>query len=248
MSDLKLARPTSFYQFLKQWLSQRWPWVLTLLLGVLIPLQIFLVLAFEIWRHQGGFQWDISTLERIHRSANPTLDAFVTTFTHFGTAWGVFPAPALISIALLFYRRWRSLTYFLVTVLGCGLINHTAKVFLHRDRPSLWAYPETQGFSFPSGHAMSSMVLVAALVVLSWKTSWRWRTLSLGSVFVVAIGWTRLYLGVHYPSDILAGWMVALAWAVGMSLIVRPHFHPPHLLNTPPEILEDEMEDSLLKN
>ncbi len=44
-----------------------------------------------------------------------------------------------------------------------------------------------------------------------------------GGLFVVAIGWTRIYLGVHYPSDILAGWLVSIGWAVGVSLIVRPH-------------------------
>lgn len=51
---------------------------------------------------------------------------------------------------------------------------------------------------------------------------WRWFVVFIGSLFVLAIGWTRLYLGVHYPSDIVAGWMASVAWAVGVSLLIKP--------------------------
>ncbi|MCV3212121.1 phosphatase PAP2 family protein [Plectonema radiosum NIES-515] len=78
-------------------------------------------------------------------------------------------------------------------------------------------------YAFFSGHAMTSMTLIAVLVVLAWNSNLRWLVLIFGSLFVVAIGWTRLYLGVHFPSDILAGWMVALAWAIGVNLIIKPH-------------------------
>jgi undecaprenyl-diphosphatase len=71
---------------------------------------------------------------------------------------------------------------------------------------------------------MSSMTLVAVLVILTWGTRWCWLVLITGSLFVVAIAWTRLYLGVHFPSDILAGWLVSIAWSIGVSLILRPHF------------------------
>ncbi len=237
-------RLQSFTQFFKQWLRQHGRSLLLLLLGVYIPLQIFVVLALEICRHQGVLAWDLSILQVIHATASTQLDVFARNFTYFGTQWGVFPGSALIAIGLLVYRRWRSLTYFLITVLGCGLINHSAKVFLHRDRPNLWQYYSPHGFSFPSGHAMSSMVLVAALAILLWRTRWRWLVLGLGSVFVVAIGWTRLYLGVHYPSDVLAGWLVSLAWAIGVSVLVKPHLSPPNLLE--PEAIEEVPEDELI--
>jgi undecaprenyl-diphosphatase len=70
---------------------------------------------------------------------------------------------------------------------------------------------------------MMSMTLVATLVILTWGSVWCWVVLIVGSLFVLAIAWTRLYLGVHFPSDILAGWMVSIAWAIGVSLIIRPH-------------------------
>ncbi|MBE9019165.1 phosphatase PAP2 family protein, partial [Chroococcidiopsidales cyanobacterium LEGE 13417] len=64
--------------------------------------------------------------------------------------------------------------------------------------------------------------LVAVLVILSWGSRWRWWVLAIGTIFVLVIGWTRLYLGVHYPSDILAGWTASIAWAVGVSWVIKP--------------------------
>jgi membrane-associated phospholipid phosphatase len=70
---------------------------------------------------------------------------------------------------------------------------------------------------------MTSMTLVMILLVLSWYSPWRRIVLTVGSFYVLVIAWTRLYLGVHFPSDILGGWMVALAWAIGISLIIKPN-------------------------
>jgi membrane-associated phospholipid phosphatase len=95
---------------------------------------------------------------------------------------------------------------------------------MHRVRPHLWESkaPELD-FAFPSGHSMTSMTLFIVLLILAWKTKWRLPVLILGSLYVLTIAWTRLYLGVHFPSDILAGWMVSFAWAMGVYLLIRPH-------------------------
>ncbi|NJO42641.1 MAG: phosphatase PAP2 family protein [Cyanobacteria bacterium CRU_2_1] len=217
----------SFGEFTKQWFGRNWQVLLFVLLGLYAPLMVFGFLALQIWKHESGLTWDVSIMMAIHASAQIKLDILAARLTDFGTKLGVLPMTIILSLVLLYLRRWRSLTYFLITMIGCGLINHTAKAFLHRVRPSLWDYPRLTSFSFPSGHAMSSMVLVAALIILTWGTRWCWVVLMFGSVFVVAIGWTRLYLGVHYPSDILAGWMMSIAWAVAVSLIVRPRLTQP---------------------
>jgi undecaprenyl-diphosphatase len=65
------------------------------------------------------------------------------------------------------------------------------------------------------------MTFVVALVILTWGSRWCWSVLLGGGLFVVAIAWTRLYLGVHFPSDILAGWLLSIAWAVTVSLFFR---------------------------
>lgn len=214
----------SFLKFLKNLIVSHWRSLLLLLIGVGLPLLVFGELAEDVWEKQGGFPWDESILLAIHSTSNPQLDVFASTLTHFGVFWGVFPVAMVISIILLLKRRWRSLAYLLPTLLGSIVINRTAKVLLHRVRPHLWESPAPEfDYGFPSGHAMSSMTLVAALVILAWGTRWCWWVLLVGGLFVLAIAWTRLYLGVHYPSDIIAGWMASLAWAIGVSLLIRPH-------------------------
>jgi undecaprenyl-diphosphatase len=212
----------SFFRFVQQLLITHWRSLLLLLLGVFLPLQVFGELAEDVWENEGGFPWDVPLLLAIHTTANPQLDVVVTMLTKLGVFWGVFPIATVTALALFNRRRWRSLTYLIVTLLGSIIINRTAKVLLHRVRPHLWESPAPEfDYGFPSGHAMSSMTFVAVLVILTWGSRWRWLVLIVGTIFVLVIGWTRLYLGVHYPSDILAGWMVSVGWAVGVSLIIR---------------------------
>ncbi len=214
-------RLQSFIDFLQQWGQRNWQSLL-LFLGSYIPLAIFAILAIQVWQVEGGLWWDVAILRTIHATAQPPLDAIAPILTNFGTIWGVIPASVGIGIGLLYARRWRSLIYWLIALGGCGLISHFAKIWLHRGRPSLWDYPPLSNFSFPSGHAMASMGFVVALIVLTWNANWRIWVWLLGSGFVASIAWTRLYLGVHYPSDVLAGWMLSVAWVIGISAIVKP--------------------------
>lgn len=217
-------RLQSFLIFLKHLLIVRRGSLLLLLLGIYLPLQVFGELAEEVWENEGGFPWDVPILLAIHSTASPQLDIFASKLTQLGVFWGVFPVAIAISLALFNCKRWRSLVYFVTTLLGSIVINRTAKLLLHRVRPHLWESPAPEfDYGFPSGHAMSSMTLVVAMVVLTWGSRWRWLVWILGSLFVLSIGWTRLYLGVHYPSDILAGWTASVAWATGVSLLIRPY-------------------------
>lgn len=214
----------SFLNFIKQLLVAHWRSLLLLLLGVYLPLQVFEQLAMEIWKHQGGFPWDEPILLAIHATSQTQLDVFAQILTKFAAPSNVLTVSVAIALVLFLQRRWRSLTYLLTSIIGSTIINRTAKILLHRARPELWVSPSPElDYAFPSGHAMLSMTLVAALVILTWGSPWRRPILAVGSLYVVAIGWTRLYLGVHFPSDILAGWMVSLAWVIGVSLLIRPH-------------------------
>jgi membrane-associated phospholipid phosphatase len=222
-TDLSKLIP-SFLNFSKKLLVARWRSLVLLLIGVYLPLQIFGLLAVEVWKNEGGFPWDVPILIAVHSTAQAQLDVMAVTLTQFGRIRIVLAVVAIIGLVLLVQKRWRSLTYLLTTEIGSAIINGTAKEFMHRVRPHLWdsLAPELS-FSFPSGHSMTSMTLVAALVILTWGSVWCWVILIAGSLFVLGIGWTRLYLGVHFPSDILAGWMVSIAWAIGVSLVIKPY-------------------------
>lgn len=213
----------SFFQFFKRWIKRYWRSLLSLLIGVYLPLQIFALLALQIWQREGGLEWDVWLLNIIHATADHTVDQAAEALTVFGTVVGLAPFVMAIALVLLRQNRWRSLVYLLTTLLGSAIINRVAKTFWHRIRPSLWeaGYPLPHSFSFPSGHAMTSMVFVAVSIILI-ESRWRGIVLVLGGLYVLLIGWTRLYLGVHYPSDVLAGWMLSIAWATGMDLLIKP--------------------------
>ncbi|MBD1913658.1 MULTISPECIES: phosphatase PAP2 family protein [unclassified Leptolyngbya] len=223
MIEAKLKRHLrSFWAVSKTWVISHRASLLLLLVGVFLPLQVFGELAEDVWENEGGFSWDVPILLAIHARANPQLDAVVTILTRFGVFWGVFPAAIIISIFLLLRRRLHRLTYFLITLLGATVLNRVAKAMLHRVRPQLWTSPAPElDYGFPSGHAMASMTLVVALIVLTWGSYWCWVVALAGGAFVLMIGWTRLYLGVHYPSDILAGWAASIAWAIGVKMLIR---------------------------
>jgi membrane-associated phospholipid phosphatase len=220
--------PSTTMTPLKNWLHRHGRSLLVLALGFYLPLQIFVAIALRVWQLQGGLDWDVAILNAIHSHASSTLDWLAPRLTNLGSVWTVFPIAVAIAIWLITQQRWRPVLYFTITLLGCALINRTAKTLWQRARPDLWqsTYPLPTDFSFPSGHAMTSMVFVAALLGLPLGNRGRWLVLILGGLYALSIAWTRLYLGVHYPSDIVAGWMVAIAWAVGISQLVKLNIRP----------------------
>jgi undecaprenyl-diphosphatase len=231
----------SFLGFLKRVLQAHWSSLLLLLIGICLPLLGFQALAMVILRDQGGFAWDDSILLAIHATATPLLDKIARTVTSTGGFHGITLLTTTVGLTLLVRKRWRSLLYLVITLGGSGLLNVVAKTALHRVRPQLWEQLTPKlGFAFPSGHAMGSMSLVMALVILTWGSRWSWLVGLGGTGFVVTIAWTRLYLGVHFPSDILAGWLAAIAWSIGVSLVIRPHLTRPDAIDevkaTPEEL------------
>lgn len=186
--------------------------------GVLLPLWAFAELADEVHEME-AFVFDQPLLLWAQTQGGAGLDRFFLAITHAGYAHGVIPVAVLLVLALLAGRRWREATFAGVSMVGASLLNMGAKRFFARDRPDLWESiaPEAT-FSFPSGHAMGSMALATVLVLLAWPTRWRWPAAVLLGSFVLLVGLSRIYLGVHYPSDIIAGWVAALAWVVGVYL------------------------------
>jgi undecaprenyl-diphosphatase len=215
------------------WLRMHRLRLLVLFAGVLIPLWIFGALAEDVL-DQESFFFDVPILLFMHMHATPVLDLLMIFFSLIGYRFGVVPIDLLVVLIFLWRRRWGDALFWSLAIGGAAILNLAAKQSFDRIRPQLWLSiaPETT-FSFPSGHAMGSMALAAALVVLLWPTRWRWLTLVVGSVFVLLVGLSRVYLGVHYPSDIVAGWMASLAWVTGVSLVLygrlakpTPHAEP----------------------
>ncbi|MBF2066037.1 MAG: phosphatase PAP2 family protein [Calothrix sp. C42_A2020_038] len=213
-------------------LLNNWRSLLLLFIGVYIPLQLFELLAIKVWQYEGGFPWDIPILLGIHQTVNPQLDVFALILTDIGSPKTLVAILLLISLVLTLTKKWRLCAYLIIAGLGSNAINRAGKVFFHRVRPHLWesTYHEAS-FAFPSGHAMASFTFAAILLILAWQTRFALMTLIFGAFFVPGVAWTRLYLGVHFPSDIIAGWLVALAWVVGVYIVIQPHKNQTNLIN-----------------
>lgn len=127
----------------------------------------------------------------------------------------------LISLYLLFKKKRRDLAvwYVLTIALGAGLLNQLLKFLFQRPRPTIEHLVEQGGYSFPSGHSMGSMILYGALVFLivqlSRKRITKWIALACAAILVFLIGFSRIYLGVHFPSDVIGGYSLGAAWLTG---------------------------------
>lgn len=200
---------------------RRYTWRIALVfLGLLLPLWAFVELADEVHELE-SFLFDDPLLWRARALAGPGLDRFFGLVSAIGYQYGVIPADILIVLGLLFARRWREASFAAAAFSGSALLNLATKQFFQRDRPMLWMSiaPEST-FSFPSGHAMGSMTLAVVVFLLAWHTRWRAPVAVLAALFVALVGASRIYLGVHYPSDILGGWMAASTWTVAVYLVL----------------------------
>lgn len=120
---------------------------------------------------------------------------------------------AVTLLGLLLASRRRDAVFFVVSVAGVWLFNPVIKDLFQRPRPDLWPSPmPASEFSFPSGHAANTAALVVAIVLALPAGRWRMRASIVGVAAMIVVAFSQLALGVHYPSDILAGWLWAGAW------------------------------------
>ena len=205
-------------QGLEQTISRPWwrPWR-AVLIGFVIAFVVGMVCAeitksFGNWDH--GYQWEADLMLWIHRPLPGWLDLVVLTTPWFGTNLSLIPVIAGLSWWLWRHCARPDLTAQLVTVqLGSYLLNPSLKALYERERPSLF---ERRGWyawsSYPSGHAIASVsVLIAVAIVVYRAKGWRWPFFVLVPIVIASI-YSRIYLGVHWPSDVLAGWALGASW------------------------------------
>lgn len=167
---------------------------------------------------EGLVRWDLATAARLHARATPGGLRTFSVVTQFGS-----PA-AMAGLALVgAFVLWRAgrrllLLTWLAAFAGCGLLDAGLKAAVHRTRPEYAAaYLHGHSYSFPSGHAMGATVDYAmlAFAVHHWGQGGgtrRWLPYGLAAAAALLVGASRLYLGVHYPSDVLGGYTAGLAW------------------------------------
>ena len=206
----------------------RWQQIALALLLVGGPLLLWGELAEDVWKRE-SFRFDDPILLWLHRHSNPTFDTLMLGLSLVG-GYPLLGISGLLFVALFLTARRREALFVALCIGGVSVLNVGAKMIFQRTRPDLWVSlaPEPD-YSFPSGHAMLSSAFIGMVLVLIWHATrssprgelWRRIAAPIGIVLVGAVGLSRLYLGVHYPSDILAGWLASFSWIALMSRVMK---------------------------
>jgi membrane-associated phospholipid phosphatase len=176
---------------------------------------------------------DITTDTFIHAHMTPGLLRIVSATTEFGGPIAMTSLGILGAIVLWRVQRRVILLGWIAAFAGGVIIGEVLKVAVHRTRPTYGAAFHTDPFSFPSGHAMGSMIgygMLVSVLFFFWhpKRAVKVLVYVLAGLLILAIGLSRLFLGVHYPSDVAGGWAAALVWlAVCITGVnMARHRHP----------------------
>ncbi|AMC01417.1 phosphatidylglycerophosphatase B [Aerococcus viridans] len=187
--------------------------------------------------------------QHLYQWGPPPFTTFVQSFTLIGNAQGIIPLTMIIA-GIFYYisRKWQVFLWIVFTILvGVGPVVDLIKNIIRRTRPSYLTHLVDQGgYSFPSGHATGAVLAWGTLAFLIWyyfKDKYpKMMPYLIGfTIFmVVAISASRLYLGVHYLSDIIAGWSIGATWLI----LCLNYFN---LFIADKIALENEVKDTSLK-
>ena len=154
------------------------------------------------------------------------ISDFTTPIAKFITNFGgaIFLIILTITLFILIKNKKIGLSIILNLIVITGL-NQILKYILQRPRPTEYRLIEETGFSFPSGHSMVSMAFYGYLIYLICKyvknKDLKWISIVLLSILICSIGISRIYLGVHYTSDVLGGFLISLSYLIVYTLIVN---------------------------
>ena len=205
-----------------RWISERLTFVAAVWLAAGLAFSAFVIWAFfeladEVLEGDST-AFDRAVLLWIHQNVPDWLDGPMRLITAFGYFYVVV---LFLGVAVyFFYRRgWRLSAVLLAVSTGGSIVLTTVlKSVFQRARPELFdSGYQASFYSFPSGHATVAVGFYGMLtVILAYRLEGlaRWAVVVFGTLVVLLIGFSRLYLGVHYPTDILAGYLSALLWLV----------------------------------
>ena len=201
-------------------------WAREHLLPVLLTIRAagFLFAAFALWLFatlaygilaKESFTFDQQILRALRELHRPLLDIVMLGLTYMGQPIVLLSLSAGLGIWLLRLGERSQATVLIIAAAGATALNIVLKHLFGRSRPMLWERVVDVGqYSFPSGHAMISMVTFGMIgYLLSTKfPQWRGRIFGLTLALVMGIGLSRLYLGVHWPTDIIGGYAAGMVW------------------------------------
>ncbi|MGG4102947.1 phosphatase PAP2 family protein [Paenibacillus lautus] len=198
---------------------QRWIFLISM-----ISLIGFVTLA-ALVKRQGLETFDMAVITTVQAWEQPLITDIAIGLSFIGSIGPVIML-CLIVIAVLYWVLGHRVEILLliVVVFGSSILNVLLKWVFQRARPDIHRLIEITGYSYPSGHSMAAFSFYSVLAYLLWRhidnRAGRGTLISISVVMILGIGLSRVYLGVHYPSDILGGYLAACAW---LGFLVRSY-------------------------
>ncbi|WP_437287916.1 phosphatase PAP2 family protein [Sorangium sp. So ce406] len=193
--------------------------VIHLALGLALSMAalVFVALADAVSGGASIVQVDRALARALHGATSSAGVAALRAFTHLGSGWALTVVAIAVAAALLLRRERVLAVGWLIALAGGGLLNYALKALFARPRPTFdEPLALAAGWSFPSGHSMGTFVtfgMLSYLGLLFVRTlRVRLALLALAMSWTVAMGFSRMYLGVHYLSDVLAGFAAGSMW------------------------------------
>jgi membrane-associated phospholipid phosphatase len=185
---------------------------------------MFLGFAYALEEHL-LHQFDLTIITEIQSFISVKMTSVMEVFTFIGSASGIISIAIVTIIIMLFNKKWWECVFFVIAVIGSTLFNSLLKWVFHRARPTIHPLVTETGYSFPSGHSMSSIVtygMIMVFLVLFFNKAWSKTLIILVfSLLILLIGISRIYLGVHYPSDVIAGFSAGGTWLIVCLIFLR---------------------------
>lgn len=184
----------------------------------LVSMVAFVTIARKIFLN-GNEELDVYINAEVSRLVSPVNTSVMQFITFFGTHKFLIPANLVLIAFFLFVRKlkWYSIKIPAIAISSL-LMMFGLKNLFGRERPEIPLVQAAQGLSFPSGHALMSMTFYGLLIYFIWqsvKNKWLKYTLCLILfIWIQLIGFSRIYLKVHYPTDVMAGYAIGFLWLV----------------------------------
>lgn len=199
---------------------------LELAFGLLLALLAGMLFA---WLGEEVLEGDTQAAdEQLRALVRGIASPWLTDLMVFASVWGAplrLAVPAAVAVIVFLARGWpRGAALVVVTLLGAGLLDGGLKLFFGRTRPAAFFdhYPSPESFSFPSGHALFATAFFGGTAVLLWgrlaHPAARIAVVLVASALILLIGFSRIYLGVHYPTDVVGGYAAGTVWVATVAL------------------------------
>lgn len=192
---------------------------------ICILLGLFITMGLMVRDSTEGILFDVAILEAIHDNQSPVIFNIMNFISFIGSYKFLIPAVGFAIIISIINKRYFISKFLLVNTLGSFIFNFLLKQIFNRTRPLDFKLVEQGGLSYPSGHSMVVMSMYLAIAYLMTKEErnprQKRKVYIIASILILLMGISRLYLGVHWPTDVIGGFIMGYIFYSVSKVMIR---------------------------